>query len=127
MRGINEKLGFIQQVAAGVQSVRLSRLLVRIEEILRELATRKRIPEQLRVEESSAELDVYKRQLTGTIYSDTAGKDDAEYNLVEPHLRALVGRLINDKMPTGVAVSPAMNHGGPFPATGHPGLSLIHI
>ena len=23
-------------------------------------------------------------------------------------------------MPTGLAVSPAMNHGGPFPATGHP-------
>ena len=30
-------------------------------------------------------------------------------------LRARVGRLLNDKMPTGVAVSPAMNHGGPYP------------
>ncbi len=36
-----------------------------------------------------------------------------------------MGRLLNDKMPTGVAVSPAMNHGGPFPATGHPGFTAV--
>jgi NADP-dependent aldehyde dehydrogenase len=65
--------------------------------------------------------------LTGTIYSDTTGKDDAEYNVVEPHLRYKVGRLLNDKMPTGVAVSPAMNHGGPYPATGHPGFTAVGI
>jgi NADP-dependent aldehyde dehydrogenase len=28
-------------------------------------------------------------------------------------------------MPTGVAVSPAMNHGGPFPATGHPHFTSV--
>jgi 2,5-dioxopentanoate dehydrogenase len=38
-----------------------------------------------------------------------------------------VGRLLNDKMPTGVAVSSAMNHGGPFPATGHPGFTAVGI
>jgi NADP-dependent aldehyde dehydrogenase len=38
-----------------------------------------------------------------------------------------VGRLLNDKMPTGVAVSPAMNHGGPFPSTGHPGFTAVGI
>jgi NADP-dependent aldehyde dehydrogenase len=32
---------------------------------------------------------------------------------------------LNDKMPTGVAVSPAMNHGGPYPATGHPGFTAV--
>jgi NADP-dependent aldehyde dehydrogenase len=42
-------------------------------------------------------------------------------------LRGKVGRLLNDKMPTGVAVSPAMNHGGPFPATGHPGFTAVGI
>ena len=42
-------------------------------------------------------------------------------------LRRKVGRLLNDKMPTGVAVSPAMNHGGPFPATGHPGFTAVGI
>lgn len=65
--------------------------------------------------------------LTGTIYSDTSGADDAEYARVEPVLRQKVGRLINDRMPTGVAVSPAMNHGGPFPATGHPGFTAVGI
>ncbi len=29
--------------------------------------------------------------------------------------------------PTGVAVSPAMNHGGPFPATAHPGFTAAGI
>jgi 2,5-dioxopentanoate dehydrogenase len=65
--------------------------------------------------------------LTRTIYSDTQGADDSEYARIEPHLRARVGRLINDKMPTGVAVSPAMNHGGPFPATGHPGFTAVGL
>src|SRR5690606_5996090 len=53
--------------------------------------------------------------LTGTIYSDTAGSDDAQYDVIAPVLRTRVGRLINDRMPTGVAVSPAQNHGGPYP------------
>lgn len=65
--------------------------------------------------------------LTGTIYSDTTGSDDADYAVVEPPMRQKVGRLINDKMPTGVAVSPAMNHGGPFPSTGHPGFTAVGI
>jgi alpha-ketoglutaric semialdehyde dehydrogenase len=30
-------------------------------------------------------------------------------------------------MPTGVAVSAAMNHGGPYPATGHPGFTAVGI
>jgi alpha-ketoglutaric semialdehyde dehydrogenase len=65
--------------------------------------------------------------LTGSIYSDTQGADDAVYEKISPLLRARVGRLLNDKMPTGVAVSPAMNHGGPFPATGHPGFTAVGI
>lgn len=63
--------------------------------------------------------------LTGCIYSHTGDKDDKNYNLLAPALRQKVGRLLNDKMPTGVAVSPAMNHGGPFPATGHPGFTAV--
>lgn len=65
--------------------------------------------------------------LTGCIYSDTAGSDDGLYDRLAPALRQKVGRLLNDKMPTGVAVSPAMNHGGPFPATGHPGFTAVGI
>ena len=65
--------------------------------------------------------------LTGSFYSDTRGSDDALYGQLEPLLRPRVGRLLNDKMPTGVAVSPAMNHGGPFPSTGHPGFTAVGI
>ena len=65
--------------------------------------------------------------LTGGIYSDTNGGDETLYEKFAPLLRSRVGRLLNDKMPTGVAVSPAMNHGGPFPATGHPGFTAVGI
>ena len=65
--------------------------------------------------------------LTGSLYSHTGSEDDELYARVEPVLRQKVGRLLDDKMPTGVAVSPAMNHGGPFPATGHPGFTAVGI
>ena len=65
--------------------------------------------------------------LTGCVYSATGGEDDALYNQIVPELRANVGRLLNDKMPTGVAVSSAMNHGGPYPSTGHPGFTAVGI
>jgi len=72
-------------------------------------------------------LDHLEGNLTGCVYSDTRGSDDAVYDQLAPRLRSRVGRLLNDKMPTGVAVSSAMNHGGPFPATGHPGFTAVGI
>lgn len=65
--------------------------------------------------------------LTASIYSHRHGKDNGIYDKIAPLLRRKVGRLLNDKMPTGVAVSPAMNHGGPYPATGHPGFTSVGI
>lgn len=79
------------------------------------------------VAQAAEVLDRLEGNLTGCVYSDTTGKDDALYDQLVPHLRQRVGRLLNDKMPTGVAVSPAMNHGGPFPATGHPGFTAVGI
>lgn len=78
-------------------------------------------------EQLTAIAEVLEGNLTGCIYSDTAGSDDALYDQVAPALRQKVGRLLNDVMPTGVAVSPAMNHGGPFPATGHPVFTAVGI
>jgi NADP-dependent aldehyde dehydrogenase len=72
-------------------------------------------------------IDALEGNLTGCIYSDTQGSDEAAAEQVAFHLRPKVGRLLNDKMPTGVAVSPAMNHGGPYPATGHPGFTAVGI
>lgn len=79
------------------------------------------------VEEAAAVLESLEGNLTGALYTDTRGGDDALHDKLVPGLRSRVGRLLNDKMPTGVAVSPAMNHGGPFPATGHPGFTAVGI
>lgn len=65
--------------------------------------------------------------LTGCVYSAENGRDDMAYDRLADALRLKVGRLLNDKMPTGVAVSPAMHHGGPFPATGHPHFTAVGI
>ncbi len=65
--------------------------------------------------------------LTGSLYTSGAGDDDALYSELEPLVRDRVGRLLNDKMPTGVAVSSGMNHGGPYPSTGHPGFTAVGI
>lgn len=65
--------------------------------------------------------------LTGCIYSDTQGSDDTSYDQLAAILQTKVGRLLNDKVPTGVAVSSAMVHGGPYPATGHPGFTAVGI
>ncbi len=64
--------------------------------------------------------------LTGTIFSaQSSGVDEVDYARVAPHLRQRVGRFNDDKMPTGVIVTAAMNHGGPYPATGHPGFTAV--
>lgn len=65
--------------------------------------------------------------LTGCVYSATDQSDEAVYEKIAFELTPKVGRVLNDKMPTGVAVSPAMNHGGPYPATGHPGFTAVGV
>jgi NADP-dependent aldehyde dehydrogenase len=77
--------------------------------------------------EAGAVLDSLEGNLTGSLYTDTKGADETLHDLLVPRLRDRVGRLLNDKMPTGVAVTSAMNHGGPFPATGHPGFTAVGI
>lgn len=79
------------------------------------------------IEELANVLRNLEGNLTGCIYSAKDGSDDNSYDLIARLLADRVGRVLNDKMPTGVAVSPAMNHGGPFPATGHPGFTSVGI
>jgi len=63
--------------------------------------------------------------LTGTLYRAADGSDDVLWKAIAHHLRERVGRLIANRMPTGVAVSPAMNHGGPFPSTSNAGFTAV--
>jgi 2,5-dioxopentanoate dehydrogenase len=72
-------------------------------------------------------IETLEGNLTGSIYSSSTGADDHLYSEVAQALRFRVGRLLNDKVPTGVALSPAMNHGGPFPSTSHPGFTAVGI
>ena len=72
-------------------------------------------------------LGVVEGNLTGSIYSAQDGSDDLAYAAISPVLRQRVGRLLNDKPPTGVAVVAGMNHGGPYPSTGHPGFTAVGI
>jgi NADP-dependent aldehyde dehydrogenase len=74
-----------------------------------------------------AALESLEGNLTGSIYSSTDSADDELYERFAPVLRTKVGRLLNDKVPTGVALSPGMNHGGPYPSTGHPGFTAVGI
>src|SRR5690606_19306123 len=69
----------------------------------------------------------FEGNLTGTLYTATDGSDNEALarGPLLPALRRRVGRLVVNKMPTGVAVSPAMNHGGPYPSTGHPGFTAV--
>ncbi|TCV97657.1 NADP-dependent aldehyde dehydrogenase [Luteibacter rhizovicinus] len=67
----------------------------------------------------------FEGNLTGTLYRAADGSDDAAWQTIALALRHKVGRLIANKMPTGVAVSAAMNHGGPYPSTGHPGFTAV--
>lgn len=65
--------------------------------------------------------------LVASLFIGEAEADGDEANRVIDALRGRVGRIAFDKPPTGVLVSPAMNHGGPFPATGHPGFTAVGI
>jgi len=61
------------------------------------------------------------RALGGTLTATVHAESD-EWHQVEPLVRVLrdrAGRLVWNGWPTGVAVTWAMHHGGPFPATTH--------
>lgn len=63
----------------------------------------------------TAVIDELEGQLTCTVLFE---EEDAEsVAAVLPHLERKVGRIIGNAWPTGVEVSHAMVHGGPFPAT----------
>jgi alpha-ketoglutaric semialdehyde dehydrogenase len=61
--------------------------------------------------------------LTATIHHDEEDQDTV--TTLTRSLRHRVGRLIHNAVPTGVHVSPATVHGGPYPATGHPGYTAV--
>lgn len=64
------------------------------------------------------EMEQVARSWTGHLTATVHGTDAelADYAALIEILRDRVGRLLFNGFPTGVEVSPAMNHGGPYPA-----------
>jgi NADP-dependent aldehyde dehydrogenase len=66
-------------------------------------------------------------QLTACIWTTGDSGCEGLFERVRSILRPICGRLLENKMPTGVAVVESMVHGGPFPATSHPGFTSVGI
>jgi acyl-CoA reductase-like NAD-dependent aldehyde dehydrogenase len=63
-------------------------------------------------------LDALEGQLTATVHAEAAELDDLRP--IISRLEQKAGRVVFDGFPTGVAVTHAMQHGGPYPATTAP-------
>ncbi|NAS12986.1 aldehyde dehydrogenase (NADP(+)) [Poritiphilus flavus] len=64
-------------------------------------------------------------QLTGTVLAEN--DDLSEHASLVDTLQNRVGRLIFNGVPTGVEVSPAMQHGGPYPASSDSRFTAVGI
>lgn len=66
-------------------------------------------------------LDAVPGSLTATVHGEAGDPQDAALaRRLFAHLEPRAGRLLWNGWPTGVAVAPAMQHGGPWPATTSP-------
>ncbi|MCK5944043.1 MAG: aldehyde dehydrogenase (NADP(+)), partial [Planctomycetes bacterium] len=74
-------------------------------------------------EELHQVIDSLEGHLTATVHGD--GDDFERHRDVLEALRRKVGRLIANGVPTGVEVSPAMVHGGPYPAASDSRFSAV--
>jgi NADP-dependent aldehyde dehydrogenase len=76
---------------------------------------------------SREELYEVARRLAGqlTVTLQATAEDVAEHGALVDILRGKAGRLIANGFPTGVEVSPAMQHGGPYPATTDPRFTSV--
>jgi NADP-dependent aldehyde dehydrogenase len=63
--------------------------------------------------------------LGASLHRATDGRDDAQWAAVAPLLVARSGRVIENRMPTGLAVTPPMQHGGPWPTAAPPFFSAV--
>lgn len=60
--------------------------------------------------------DLFEGNLTGTVHA-ASGEDTSPLRSLVPWIAQHAGRVLFGGWPTGVAVTPAMQHGGPWPAT----------
>ncbi|MFM7137651.1 MAG: aldehyde dehydrogenase family protein [Planctomycetota bacterium] len=63
--------------------------------------------------------------LGASLYCAKDGRDDAAFGEIASLLLARAGRVIENRMPTGLAVTPPMQHGGPWPSAAPPFFSAV--
>ena len=63
--------------------------------------------------------------LGASVYAAADGRDNALWDAVAPLLVSRAGRIIENRMPTGLAVTPPMQHGGPWPSAAPPFFSAV--
>ena len=63
--------------------------------------------------------------LAASLYCARDGRDDAAVGQVAASLVARAGRIVENRMPTGLAVTPPMQHGGPWPSASPPFFSAV--
>jgi 2,5-dioxopentanoate dehydrogenase len=68
-----------------------------------------------------------KGSLGASFYASRSGADAAAVAAVLPLLLALAGRIVENRMPTGLTVTPPMQHGGPWPSAGPPFFSAVGL
>lgn len=74
------------------------------------------------VEEARRVLSLLTGSLTATMHTASSATEgeDRDVRLLLDAVRPKVGRIVFDEWPTGVAVTAAQQHGGPFPSTTSP-------
>ena len=65
--------------------------------------------------------------LGASLYSAHDGRDDAGFRELAPLLVARSGRIVENRMPTGLTVTPPMQHGGPWPSAAPPFFSAVGL
>jgi NADP-dependent aldehyde dehydrogenase len=77
------------------------------------------------LDELAAALALVPGALGASLYLAKDGRDDRAAAMLQPVLAAGTGRLIENRMPTGLAVTPPMQHGGPWPSAAPPFFSAV--
>ena len=77
------------------------------------------------LEELAAALVCVEGALGASIYVAADGRDAGGCAALLPLLVERAGRIVENRMPTGLAVTPPMQHGGPWPSAGPPFFSAV--
>lgn len=63
--------------------------------------------------------------LAASVYAAGDGRDESAFAMIAPLLVEKAGRIVENRMTTGMAVVPPMQHGGPWPSAAPPFYSAV--